>query len=121
MSTQLPTIARIEFDAQVKAAYQARAKLRRHVRVKTGVIAGTVNFPRSGRGVASRRIPHTNVMPMNTGFVNIPCNVQDWGAYEYSDVFDQQKSQVDERAIIADNLGAGGSAKQTEFFDFLGV
>jgi hypothetical protein len=106
MSTQLPNIARIEFDAQVKAAYQARAKLRRHVRVKTGVIAGTVNFPRSGRGVATRRIPHTDVVPMNTSFVNVPCTVQDWISSEYTDVFDQQKSQVDERGIVADNVGA---------------
>lgn len=106
MSTQLPSIARIEFDAQVKAAYQARGKLRRHVRTKMNVTGGEVRFPRAGRGVATRRIPHTDVVPMNTSFVNVTCTLQDWIASEYSDVFDMQKSQVDERAVVADNIGA---------------
>jgi hypothetical protein len=106
MSTQLPAIARIEFDEMVKAAYQASAKLRKHVRVKSGVVGGTVQFPRAGRGVATPRIPHTDVQPMNTSWANVTCTLTDWNAPEYTDVFDQQKSQVDERKIIAMNVAA---------------
>jgi hypothetical protein len=106
MSVGLPTITQIEFENQIKVAYQARAKLRKHVRLKTGVIGGTATFYRSGRGIATPRLPQTDVKPMNTGYTPVVATLADWNAPEYTDVFDQQKTNVQERGVVAENIAA---------------
>ena len=104
MSMGLSVIAQIEFDNQVKAAYQAAGKLRCHVRLKSGVVGGTATFYRSSRGVATPRLPQTDVTPMGTSYTPVVATLTDWNAPEYTDVFDQQKTGVQERGVVANNI-----------------
>lgn len=120
MSTGLTAVQRIEFDSMVKAAYQGSAKLRKHVRTRTGIRAATCRFRRSSRGVATQRIPQTNVIPMNTGYAEAIATLTDWNAAEYTDVFDQAKTDVDERMVVATNIaGATGRREDQLIIDAL--
>lgn len=85
------------FDAEVKQAYQGKAKLVGAVRQRRGVEGSVVKFPKVGKGVATLRIPQTDVSPLNAGFTQVTATLQDWNAAEYSDIFMQQKVNFDER------------------------
>jgi hypothetical protein len=106
MSVGLPAIQIIDFDAQVKAAYQKAGLLRAHVRTKLGVVGASTRFRRYNRGVATRRIPQTDVTPMNTGYAEVTATLEDWNAPEYTDVFDQQKTNISEREVVAVNIAS---------------
>lgn len=97
------------FDAEVKQAYQARAVLVPAVRQRRGVEGSTVKFPKVGKGVATPRITQSDVTPMNVGFSNVTCTLQDWNAAEYSDIFSQAKVNFDERnelvQVVANAIG----------------
>lgn len=105
MSVGLPTITQIEFDAQVKAAYQSMGLLRPHVRVKSNVVGGTTRFRRYARGVAQPRVPQTDVRPMNTQYGEAIANLADWHAAEYTANLDQALTNIDERQVVATNIG----------------
>lgn len=62
--------------------------LRPHVRVKTGVRGWSCKFVRYGRGVATPRIPHTDVVPMGQSYARPGAILSDWNAAEYTDMFD---------------------------------
>lgn len=106
MSLGLPAIQIIDFDAQVKAAYQKAGVLRSHVRTKTGVVGASTRFRRYNRGVATPRVPQTDVIPMNTSYGEVTAFLADWNAPEYTDVFDQQKTNISEREVVATNIAA---------------
>jgi hypothetical protein len=106
MSQQLGSVSIIEFDAQVKAAYQASGMLRPAVRVKTGVVGSSTRFRRYNRGIATPRAPQTDVRPMNAGYGEATATIADWNAAEYTDVFDQQRTNIEERGVVAVNIAA---------------
>ena len=85
------------FDAEVKQAYQAKAQLIAAVRQRRGVEGSTAKFPKVGKGVATLRIPQTDVTPLNVDFSQVTATMEDWNAAEYSDIFMQQKVNFDER------------------------
>lgn len=97
------------FDAEVKQAYQGVAKLVPAVRQRRGVEGSTVKFPKVGKGIATARVPQSDVTPMNVGFSNVTCTLQDWNAAEYSDIFNQAKVNFDERnelvKVVANAIG----------------
>jgi hypothetical protein len=91
-----------QFDDEVKHAYQQEGGLlRKSLRVKTGVVGNQYTFPTMGKGVATPRIPQTDVVPMGIVHARRTATLTDWNAAEYTDVFDQQKNNVDERANLA--------------------
>ena len=106
MAIGLSAIQQIEFDAQVKAAYQSAGQLRQHVRVKTNVIGSTTRFRRYARGVATPRIPQTDVLTMNTQYAEATATLTDWNAAEYTDKLDQLLTNVDERQVLVTNIGS---------------
>ncbi len=85
------------FDAEVKQAYQGKAKLVGAVRQRRGVEGSVVKFPKVGKGVATLRVPQTDVSPLNAGFTQVTATLEDYNAAEYSDIFMQQKVNFDER------------------------
>ena len=85
------------FDAEVKQAYQAKAQLVGAVRQRRGVEGSTAKFPKAGKGVATLRVPQTDVTPLNVDFSQVTATMEDWNAAEYSDIFMQQKVNFDER------------------------
>ena len=97
------------FDAEVKQAYQAKAQLVGAVRQRRGVEGQTVKFPKVGKGVATLRIPQTDVTPLNVDFSQVTATLEDWNAAEYSDIFMQQKVNFDERQelvqVVANAIG----------------
>lgn len=120
MSQQLSAIATIEFESQIKAAYQKGRTLRPYVRVKPNVVGSTFNMRRSTRGAATPRVPQTDVRPMNTTYGNGTGTISDWNAAEYTDVFDQQKTNIEERPVVAANIaGAIGRREDQLILDAL--
>ncbi|QRV71459.1 major capsid protein [Methylophilales phage MEP301] len=97
------------FDAEVKQAYQAKAQLVGATRQRRGVEGATVKFPKVGKGVATLRVPQTDVTPLNVDFSQVTATLEDWNAAEYSDIFMQQKVNFDERQelvqVVANAIG----------------
>jgi len=105
MSTNLsPAFVQL-FEAEVHQAYQSAAVLRGAARMRTGVVGDTVKFPKVGKGQASIRVPQTDVVPINAAFSQISVTLSDYVASEYSDIFNQQKVNFDERQELAQVVG----------------
>jgi len=108
MSTLSPAFITL-FDAEVKQAYQAKAQLVGAVRQRRGVEGSTVKFPKVGKGVATVRVPQSDVTPLNVAFSQVTATLQDWNAAEYSDIFNQAKVNFDERQelvqVVANAIG----------------
>jgi hypothetical protein len=114
MSVSLSNAYVTLFDAEVKQAYQGKAMLVGAVRQRKGVEGATVRFPKVGRGVATPRISQSDVTPLNVGFSNVTCTLQDWNAAEYSDIFSQAKVNFDERSELVQVLGNAIGRRQDQ-------
>lgn len=101
MSKFLSAAAINSFDALVKQTYQGEAMLRGTVRLKTGVVGSSHKFPKIGKGIATPRIPQTDVIPMGVPHTGSTATLADWNAPEYTDLFDQAATNVDERKALA--------------------
>lgn len=93
------------FEADAKDAYQTGGILRHSVRTVTGVVGSTYRFHKIGKGIASPRIPQTEVIPMGIGHTNETATLEDWYAAEYTDMFDEQKVNYSERKFLASTIG----------------
>ncbi|QDP45857.1 MAG: hypothetical protein Unbinned4026contig1001_5 [Prokaryotic dsDNA virus sp.] len=113
MSTQLTDNAVAQFDSIVKHAYAEMGKIRQAVRVKSGVIGSTHRFPKMGKGQATQRVPQTDVVPMNIAHTSATATITDWIAAEYTDVFNQQKVNYDEKKLLA-HVIAGGITRRED-------
>lgn len=103
-----------QFDAEVKQAYQKSSILRGAIRVKTGVVGATHQFPTFGKGLATPRLPQTDVIPMNIQQDNVVATLEDWNAPEYTDIFDQQKVNYSERAELATTIAMAIGRRQDQ-------
>ena len=109
-----------EFDAEVKHAYQGMGLLRGTVRFRGGVIGSTHRFPKMGKGTATKRVPQTRVVPMNIAHTKATATIEDWNAPEFTDIFDQQKVNYDERTELAEVIaGAIGRREDQLILDAL--
>ena len=90
------------FEAEVKQAYQAEALLRGTMRTRTGVQGNTVKFPKIGKGVATVRVPQTDVTPLNVTYSQVTATMSDYIAAEYSDIFHQSHINFDERRELVE-------------------
>lgn len=114
MSKSLTSNAIASFDAMVKHAYQDMGVLRGRVRVKTGVVGSTHRFHKMGKGLATKRIPQTDVTPMNIAHTNRTATLEDWTAPEYTDLFDQEKVDYDEKRELAGTIGKALSRREDQ-------
>lgn len=120
MSKSLSVAFISSFDDMVKQGYQGVGLLRPTVRVKTGVVGSTHQFPRMGKGTATLRIPQTDVVPMNVVPVVRPATLLDYNAAEYTDIFDQQKVNFDEQKALAFVIASAiGRREDQEILDRL--
>jgi N4-gp56 family major capsid protein len=90
------------FEAEVKQAYQAESLLRGTMRTRTGVSGSTVKFPKIGKGVATVRVPQTDVTPLNVTYSQVTATMSDYIAAEYSDIFHQSHINFDERRELVE-------------------
>lgn len=114
MARSLTTNEVAQFDAEVKQAYQKSSILRGAIRVKTGVVGATHQFPTFGKGLATPRIPQTDVIPMNIQQDHVIATLEDWNAPEYTDIFDQQKVNYSERAELATTIAMAIGRRQDQ-------
>lgn len=102
------------FDAEVKQAYQGESVLRNTVRLRTGVEAATHKFPKIGKGVATVRVPQTDVTPLNVTYAQVTCTLSDYIAAEYSDIFNQAKINFDERQELVQVVSKSIARRQDQ-------
>ena len=120
MSVSLSNAFVTLFDAEVKQAYQGKAMLVPAVRQRRGVEGSTVKFPKVGKGVATVRVPQTDVTPLNVAFSTVTCTLVDYNAAEYSDIFNQAKVNFDERQELVQVVaGAMGRRQDQMILDAL--
>jgi len=90
------------FESEVKQAYQAESILRGTMRTRTNVQGNTVKFPKIGKGVATIRVPQTDVTPLNVTYNQVDLSMSDYIAAEYSDIFQQSHINFDERRELVE-------------------
>lgn len=118
MSKTLSDAAIASFDAQVKHAYQNAGLLRNTVRVRTGITGSTHRFPKMGKGTATKRVPQSDVTPMNVSHTNQTATLEDWNAAEYTDIFDQAAVNFEEKTELAEVIaGAIGRREDQLILD----
>ena len=94
------------FDAEVKQAYQSARALAGVARERTNVEGNQVKFPKIGKGTATVRVPQSDVTPLNVTYSQVSATMSDFIAAEYSDIFNQQKVNFDERRELVQVVGA---------------
>jgi hypothetical protein len=90
------------FDAEVKQAYQGARALAGLTRERTNVEGNQVKFPKIGKGTATVRVPQTDVTPLSVSYNQVTASMTDYIAAEYSDIFQQQKVNFDERRELVE-------------------
>lgn len=114
MSVSLSNAFVTLFDAEVKQAYQGKALLVPAVRQRRGVEGSIVKFPKVGKGVATIRVPQTDVTPLNVSFSTVTCTLADYNAAEYSDIFNQAKVNFDERQELVQVVAGAMGRRQDQ-------
>lgn len=94
------------FDAEVKQAYQGARALAGVTRERNNVEGNQVKFPKIGKGTATVRVPQTDVTPLNVTYSQVSATMSDYIAAEYSDIFNQQKVNFDERRELVSVVGS---------------
>lgn len=109
MSRDLTANEQASFDGRVKAAYEKGGMLRGTVEIADNIVGSTHRFHKMGKGMATRRIDQTDVIPMNISHGNATATLEDWNAAEYTGIFNQQKVPYKEQdklaTIIANAIG----------------
>ena len=109
MSRNLTNNEVASFDARVKAAYEKGGLLRSTVEIADNVVGATHRFQLIGKGMATKRIDQTDVIPMNIVHGNATATLEDWNAAEYTGIFNSQKVNYREQdklaGIIAKAIG----------------
>jgi len=93
-----------QFEAEVHMAYQRKgSKLKNLVRTVNGVSGESVKFQKVGTGEATSKARHAEVVAMNISHTNVTATLADFYASDYVDKLDELKTNIDERAVIANN------------------
>lgn len=110
MSVNLSSVAKEEFDSEVKHAYQGMKTLRDCVSVRMGVVGDKYDFRLMGKGVATARTGSSaDVVPMDIAHSVKVATLTDYEAPEYTDVYNQQTVNFDEVKQLAKTIaGAMG-------------
>ena len=108
------------YDSEVKLAYQGSSVLRNTVRLKTGVTGQQHFFQKMGQGVAVQHVSHELLTPADFSHSKVACTLTNWRIGDYTDLFDQAETTVDERADLAkSNAMALGRAEDQLVIDAL--
>lgn len=110
MSKNLSAVAAIEFDNEVKHAFQSAGKLGGTVTVRNNVVGDTYKFRNMGKGMAHERTaPSSDSIAMDVDHSFAVATLTNWDADEYTDIFDSKEVNFDEMRelskVIASALG----------------
>jgi hypothetical protein len=104
MSKYLTNSAVIAFDSEVKHEYQGMKTLRNAVTVRSGVVGSSYKFARIGKGLANQKSSQAIVTPMDIEHARQTATMANWNAPEYTDIFDQQEVNFDEKQELAQTI-----------------
>lgn len=89
------------YDTEVKLAYQGSGVLRPTVKQKTGVVAASYFFQKLGKAVATQHTSAEIITPADYAHTKVACVLSNWRIGDYTDLFDQAETTIDERADLA--------------------
>ena len=104
MSKTLASVAVTEFDSMVKHAYQNSGLLKSAVTVRNNVVGDTYKFRNMGKGLANQKSTSDLVTPMDVTHGFATATLQNWNAPEYTDMFDAQTVNFDEKQELASTI-----------------
>lgn len=108
------------YDTEVKASYQGAAYIRNRVRVKTGVVGQTHMFRLMGKGLAYQHTSSELLTPADYTHTKKPATLTNWRVGDYTDLFDQAETNIDERMELAQANGMSvGRAEDQLIIDAL--
>lgn len=108
------------YDNEVKQAYQGAAYIRNRVRIKTGVVGQTHNFRLMGEGIATQHTSAELITPADYTHTKKPATLTNWRVGDYTDLFDQAETNIDERMELAQANGKSvGRAEDQLIIDAL--
>lgn len=110
MSATLSTVAKTEFDTEVKHAYQGMKTLRECVKTRLNVVGDKYDFRTMSKGAATQKVGSAaDVVPMGITHSLVVATLLDYIAPEYTDIFDAQTVNFDEVVELATTIaGAMG-------------
>lgn len=92
MATSVPTAFIQLYESEVKAAYQREGSLLRGtIRTRSNAGAERIYFPKLGKGAATSKARHADVVPMDLEHTRVFADMEDYYAPEYIDDLDQAK------------------------------
>jgi hypothetical protein len=114
MSTSVSTSFIQQYESEVKHLFQRQGSiLRPTVRTKDGVIGTSTTFQKIGKGVATVKARHGEIIPMNQDHTALACTLADFYAGDWVDRLDEAKLNIDERMAIAQG-GAWALGRQVD-------
>ncbi|MGH8235403.1 MAG: phage capsid protein [Steroidobacteraceae bacterium] len=94
------------YESAVKLAYQGSGYLRETVTYKTGVVGQQHAFRRAGAAVAYQQSASAEeITPNDTSHAKIFATLTNWRVGDYTDLFAQAETTIDERAVLSQNHG----------------
>ena len=114
MSKFLTQAAVIEFDNEVKHEYQSSGKLRNTVTFRGNVVGESYKFTRMGKGIANQKATQADVTPMDIEHNRQTANMENWNAPEYTDIFDAQEVNFDEKQELAETIAKALSRREDQ-------
>ncbi len=106
MSKVLSSVAVTEFDSLVKHAYQNAGLLKGAVTVRNNVVGDTYKFRNMGKGLANQKSTSDLVTPMDITHDFATATLENWNAPEYTDMFDAQTVNFDEKQELASTIAS---------------
>lgn len=103
-----------EFDANVHQAYQGMQLLAGRVRTKRGVVGNKVHFPVLGALRAYPKVHRAPVIPANAVWTRPEATLTDWHIADLTDVFEDIKTNVDERKQLATSFSMAMGRQEDE-------
>jgi hypothetical protein len=104
MSINLSAVAVTEFDSMVKHAYANMGLLKNAVTLRNNVVGDTYKFRRMGKGLANQKASSADVVAMGVGHEFKTATLVNWNAPEYTDIFDAQDVNFDEKQELASTI-----------------
>jgi hypothetical protein len=88
----------------VKHAYQGTGLLKQAVTLRNNVVGDTYKFRKMGKGLANQKASSAEVVAMNVGHEFKVATLGNWNAPEFTDIFDQQTVNFDEKQELASTI-----------------
>lgn len=91
------------YEAEVHQAFQRKgSKLKPTVRCQGKVVGSSTTFQVAGKGTATSKARNAKVPAMNASRSTVECTLSDHYAGDWVDELDDQKTNADERLIVAE-------------------